>query len=120
MLDFGQLLPHCKKDAKLDTKTDRMVINEVADMKVGPVACLDVLPTCWLVLSTSYCSELMLTRPHLRCTKLPHLRCRDVQVWYSSRHASGKTCTSGLPKHQRAHLSSFTLRTVRTGLALLS
>ena len=51
MLDFGQLLPHCKKDAKLDTKTDRMVINEVADMKVGPVACFDVLPTCWLVLS---------------------------------------------------------------------
>ena len=54
MLDFGQLLPHCKKDSKLDTKTDRMVINEVADMKVGPLVCFDVLPACWLVLCTSY------------------------------------------------------------------
>ena len=34
MLDLTQLLPHCKKDAKLDTKTDKGVINEVADMKV--------------------------------------------------------------------------------------
>ena len=34
MLDLAQLLPHCKRDAKLDTKTDRGVINEVADMKV--------------------------------------------------------------------------------------
>lgn len=34
MLDLIQLLPHCKKDVKLDTKTDRAVINEVADMKV--------------------------------------------------------------------------------------
>lgn len=34
MLDLGQLLPHCKRDSKLDTKTDRGVINEVADMKV--------------------------------------------------------------------------------------
>jgi len=34
MLDLIQLLPHCKKDAKLDTKTDKGVINEVADMKV--------------------------------------------------------------------------------------
>lgn len=34
MLDFIQLLPHCKKDVKLDTKTDRAIINEVADMKV--------------------------------------------------------------------------------------
>ena len=34
MLDLTQLLPHCKKDAKLDTKTDRAVLNEVADMKV--------------------------------------------------------------------------------------
>lgn len=33
MLDFCQLLPHCKKDAKLDTKSNRNVINEVADMK---------------------------------------------------------------------------------------
>ncbi len=37
MLDLIQLLPHCKKDVKLDTKTDRMVINEVADMKVCTV-----------------------------------------------------------------------------------
>lgn len=35
MLDLIQLLPHCKKDVKLDTKTDRVVINEVADMKVS-------------------------------------------------------------------------------------
>ena len=34
MLDLIQLLPHSKKDAKLDTKSDRQVINEVADMKV--------------------------------------------------------------------------------------
>ena len=34
MLDLAQLLPHSKRDAKLDTKTDRGVINEVADMKV--------------------------------------------------------------------------------------
>lgn len=37
MLDIGQLLPHSKKDAKLDTKSERGVINEVADMKVGAV-----------------------------------------------------------------------------------
>ena len=34
LLDFIQLLPHSKKDAKLDTKSDRGVINEVADIKV--------------------------------------------------------------------------------------
>ena len=28
MLDLGQLLPHAKKDFKLDTKSDRGVINE--------------------------------------------------------------------------------------------
>lgn len=33
MLDWMQLLPHCKKDSKLDTKNDRAVINEVAEMK---------------------------------------------------------------------------------------
>lgn len=33
MLDCMQLLPHCKKDSKLDTKSDRAVINEVAEMK---------------------------------------------------------------------------------------
>lgn len=32
MLDVLQLLPHAKKDAKLDTKSDRGVINEVADL----------------------------------------------------------------------------------------
>ena len=31
MLDLFQLLPHAKKDAKLDTKKDRSVINDVAD-----------------------------------------------------------------------------------------
>jgi ribosome biogenesis protein BRX1 len=33
LMDVLQLLPHSKKDAKLDTKTDRGVINEVADLK---------------------------------------------------------------------------------------
>jgi len=33
MNDLIALLPHCKKDNKLDTKSDRNVINEVADMK---------------------------------------------------------------------------------------
>ena len=34
MMDIGQLLPHGKKDSKLDTKSERGVINEVADLKV--------------------------------------------------------------------------------------
>ncbi|CAG9466113.1 unnamed protein product [Pedinophyceae sp. YPF-701] len=33
MTDIMQLLPHSRKDSKLDTKTDRGLINEVADMK---------------------------------------------------------------------------------------
>lgn len=36
MLDLLQLLPNSKKDAKLDTKSQRQVINEVADLKVIP------------------------------------------------------------------------------------
>ena len=32
-MDILQLLPHSKKDAKLDTKSDRGMINEVADLK---------------------------------------------------------------------------------------
>lgn len=35
MLDLVQLIPHAKKDSKLDTKSERNLINEVADMKVG-------------------------------------------------------------------------------------
>jgi ribosome biogenesis protein BRX1 len=35
MTDLITLIPHCKKDAKLDTKSDRKVIDEVADMKVS-------------------------------------------------------------------------------------
>lgn len=31
MLDLAQILPHSKKDAKLDTKSERAAINEVAD-----------------------------------------------------------------------------------------
>lgn len=34
MNDIIALIPHSKKDSKLDTKNDRQVINEVADMKV--------------------------------------------------------------------------------------
>ena len=46
MLDLMQLLPHCKKDAKLDTKTDKGVISEVADMKVcKPAASCDLAVT---------------------------------------------------------------------------
>lgn len=33
LLDITQLLPHSKKDAKLDTKSDRGAINEVADLR---------------------------------------------------------------------------------------
>ena len=32
MLDLVALLPHCKKDVKLDTKDEREVINEVAEL----------------------------------------------------------------------------------------
>mmetsp|Transcript_23272 Transcript_23272/g.64615 ORF Transcript_23272/g.64615 Transcript_23272/m.64615 type:complete len:298 (+) Transcript_23272:181-1074(+) len=39
MLDLCQLIPHGKKDSKLDTKTDRQVINEVADLS-GCSSCL--------------------------------------------------------------------------------
>lgn len=38
MNDLAALLPHCKKDSKLDTKNDRGVINEVADLKVNTSA----------------------------------------------------------------------------------
>ncbi len=34
MTDITALIPHSKKDSKLDTKNDRNVLNEVADMKV--------------------------------------------------------------------------------------
>lgn len=33
MADVLQLLPHAKKDVKLDTKDERRVVNEIADMK---------------------------------------------------------------------------------------
>jgi hypothetical protein len=46
MEDLIQLMPHCKKDNKLDTKNDRGIINEVADMKVRRCA---ALPACLLV-----------------------------------------------------------------------
>jgi ribosome biogenesis protein BRX1 len=34
MNDLIALMPHSKKESKLDTKTDRGVLNEVADLKV--------------------------------------------------------------------------------------
>ena len=46
MLDLIQLLPHSKKDAKLDTKSDRQVINEVADMKVMPHHLCPLVASC--------------------------------------------------------------------------
>lgn len=46
MLDLAQLLPHCKRDAKLDTKTDRGVINEVADMKVSALSLYITVVVC--------------------------------------------------------------------------
>lgn len=42
MLDLGQLLPTAKRDAKLDTKSDRAVINEAAELKVG-----HTVTACW-------------------------------------------------------------------------
>lgn len=33
MFDFIRLLPHCKRDAKLDTKNDVRVVNEAAELK---------------------------------------------------------------------------------------
>lgn len=33
MTDLSMLLPHSKRDNKLDTKNDRGLLNEVADMK---------------------------------------------------------------------------------------
>lgn len=47
MLDLGQLLPGAKRDAKLDTKSDRAVINEAAELKVPP------LPSCPAALAAS-------------------------------------------------------------------
>lgn len=52
-----QLLPHCKKDAKLDTKSDRGVINEIADIKVC------IAPRrkdCCLLLGIRYCGAVLL------------------------------------------------------------
>ena len=46
MLDLMQLLPHCKKDAKLDTKTDRAILNEVADMKVQSCSAIAAYTRC--------------------------------------------------------------------------
>jgi hypothetical protein len=37
MNDLIALVPHCKKDSKLDTKNDRNVLNEVAELKVTSV-----------------------------------------------------------------------------------
>ena len=38
MLDLGQLLPTAKRDSKLDTKSDRAVINEAAELKVETIS----------------------------------------------------------------------------------
>lgn len=46
LLDLAQLLPHSKKDAKLDTKSDRGVLNEVADMKARTHAASPSAPCC--------------------------------------------------------------------------
>eukprot|EP00878_Enallax_costatus_P005639 GHUV01005913.1.p1 GENE.GHUV01005913.1~~GHUV01005913.1.p1 ORF type:complete len:300 (+),score=90.79 GHUV01005913.1:258-1157(+) len=83
MSDFLQLLPHSKKDVKLDTKSDRGVINEVAEEK----GCSSVLffearkrqdlylwmakapdgPTAkFLVLNVHTMDELKLTGNHLK------------------------------------------------------
>lgn len=80
MLDLAQLLPHCKRDAKLDTKTDRGVINEVADMKVrihkeGVTICNPALKSWAYDLCLCYC--------------------RVAAVFYSLRRESAKICISG-------------------------
>jgi len=54
MLDLGQLLPNAKRDSKLDTKSDRAVINEAAELKVSfpgsgmpaAVGCLCFIVAC--------------------------------------------------------------------------
>jgi hypothetical protein len=97
MLDLIQLLPHCKKDAKLDTKTDKGVINEVADMKVMVFRSL-----------TSYSKTCHACKPSA-WSWLPfdtdtRLVCRAVGMLYSLRQGRSRTSTSGLPRHLRVLL----------------
>ncbi len=96
MLDLAQLLPHCKRDAKLDTKTDRGVINEVADMKV----CL--------------CAILFIGCFVLSSAVIDHSagRFRDAAVYCSLKPGSEKTCTFGLPERQMAPQSNSTVKMV--------
>ena len=52
LLDLAQLLPHSKKDSKLDTKSDRGILNEVADMKVWAPGFTLVTCSCGLTAPT--------------------------------------------------------------------
>ena len=46
MADVMALLPHHKKDVKLDTKNERAVVNEVAELKVRRAAVMGVFGGC--------------------------------------------------------------------------
>ena len=60
LLDLVQLLPHSKKDAKLDTKSDRGVINEVADVKARLSAGLHArLCSCSLTAGLQGCNNVL-------------------------------------------------------------
>lgn len=94
MLDLIQLLPHCKKDVKLDTKTDRAVINEVADMKVcATISCCEPTHTlrCGIILR-------WVIRRH--AGEVFCLLLRAAAVSSSLRLAKRRTCTSGCPSRQ--------------------
>ena len=53
MLDLTQLIVNAKKDAKLDTKSQRQIINEVADIKVVPT----VLRSFYLCITSAQTDE---------------------------------------------------------------
>jgi hypothetical protein len=97
LLDLCQLLPHCKRDAKLDSKSERGVINEVADMKVGHgCGCVGVSiggggvgGRCCLLLYEPLAGAVPLHR-------------RGVPRCCTLRRASTRTCTSGWPRHRTA------------------
>lgn len=128
MLDMVQLLPHSKKDAKMDTKSERNLINEVAELKVRARGLV------WLHAQASGCVS---TGPGFgiwvggaRSAPPPRpgaaLPLVSTQFWFTcdraarqacfSRRASTRTCTSGWAKCPPAPPSNSTSPTVRAGL----
>lgn len=104
MLDLIQLLPHCKKDVKLDTKTDRVVMNEVADMKVNGNSC------CSSYYKSSFASyECMVPSGKsnfcgVQMTGTVCLLGRGAAAYSFLRLARRKTCTSGFRSHRMGRL----------------